>query len=655
LAVLLMVLEAALSVFTPRPEVRTLDWARDFATDEWGQPYDDHAFPHLGAPGGPLDALDCRQYLELWLQWGTRLGKSFSGQVGQMKFADTAPCPMMTVSADASLAKLLAGRTKKMISHCPRLRGQLTRSSKTQIELALCRIYVGWPRSDASLADRAVRFGHASEIDKWVHVKTAKEADPLQLFDERFKEFAVHKKLKECSPGLKHASRIERGRLAGTNAQLHVPCPKCKRYQVLGRENILYDRLNGRLDVEQARETARYRCPLCHYEVGDEHRGWMMRGGVWVPEGCACDDNKARAAAARARVRGRPVWKGFAADADWCKGKPLRDGRHYSSQLSSIYSLSLTWGDLAEQIVKGELFPETLRNTTNGWWAETWEFAKRSQTWETLGERLMAPFDVGRGQLPPGYRLLTAGIDKQDDHYALTVDAWAAGPGRTSHTVDYAEIDSEHELLDALAEEYETADGRRIKISLSLLDSGFRPKEVHELVERARKKGIAILPCRGSTKSLGPGVLYKKKRLGADTAKPGAPYVLVDTCSTQDWIDRQLHEIEPGTPGGISLFRAELAEHQEFLEQLLNEAPVQRTDNRKHIVESWNRIDENIPNDFRDTKRYAAVAMLLRTRGKEIRQPTSAPAAAASPPKKRRRPQPGRAPIHRPGGWLNMP
>jgi hypothetical protein len=62
-----------------------------------GHPYDHFAYPHLGAPGGPLDAIDCRQYLEIWLQWGTRLGKSFVGQVGAMKTADVEPCPMLYV------------------------------------------------------------------------------------------------------------------------------------------------------------------------------------------------------------------------------------------------------------------------------------------------------------------------------------------------------------------------------------------------------------------------------------------------------------------------------------------------------------------------------------------------------------------------------
>jgi phage terminase large subunit GpA-like protein len=263
----------------------------------------------------------------------------------------------------------------------------------------------------------------------------------------------------------------------------------------------------------------------------------------------------------------------------------------------------------------------------------------------------MAPFDCGCAVVPPGYRLLTGGIDKQEARYVVNVEAWTAG--RTSHTVDYFECDDEDGLLAALAEEYRSADGQRLHIALSLLDSGFRPKDVYALVERAKKRGIKLIPCRGSTRSLGPGVMYRKKRLGKDTAKPGAPYVLVDTGNTQDWIDRQLHDTRAGALGGTSLFRAAIAEHQDYLEQLLNEAPVD---------EQWQVVDENVPWDYRDAKRYAAVAMLLRTRGKEIRgqeprgrsQEPAKPAEASTKPKRPPKRRDVTSPLRRPGGWLNM-
>jgi hypothetical protein len=237
--------------------------------------------------------------------------------------------------------------------------------------------------------------------------------------------------------------------------------------------------------------------------------------------------------------------------------------------------------------------------------------------------KLMAPFDVRRGVLPPGYRLLTGGIDKQESKYVVNVDAWASG--RTSHTADYFECDDEDELLAALDEEYRTADGKRLKIALSLLDSGFRPKDVHALVERAKQRGIKLIPCRGSTRPLGPGVMYA--RSGSAKTRPGPA---LPTC----WSTRATRKTgsigscttrKPGAPGGTSLFRAELAEHQDFLEQLLNEAPVD---------EQWQVVDENVPVDYRDAKRYAAVAMLLRRAAKRSEsrsQEAGGPGAGRTP------------------------
>ncbi|MDQ3288931.1 MAG: phage terminase large subunit family protein [Pseudomonadota bacterium] len=619
-----MVLEAAWSAaFAPRPIIRTQDWAIEHAQTEHGQPYDADAYPHLGAPGGPMDALDCAQYCELWLQWAARLGKSFVGQVYAMKVAACDPCPMMLAGPNSQLSLQISGRTERMLEHCDVLAGQLlpeSRRSAKVIELAYCRMFVAWPRSAATLADKAVRFGHAAEIDKWEHLKTSTEADPLELFDERFKEFEwAHKKLKESTPALKHSSRIERGRLASCNAHLWVPCPHCGRRQALrlgdGKRPggiVWQPGPGGRSDKHLARQTAKYVCLHCEQEIGDEHRGSMMRGGVWIPEGCGCDDEKARAAVEAWRKPGRPLWGGFTLDAPWLTGEPVRDGRDYGTQLSSLYALSLTWGAIAAKFVGCKDRPHQLRNFVNSWKGETWELVRREATWETLGQRLMA-LPLERGQLPEWTRWIVAGVDKQESHYPVVAEAWNAAAD-TSHTLDYGRIENENDLLDWLAMEFPSPDGSRLlRISLVLMDFGFRPRDVHRFIERAKQRGITIIPCRGSRSSL--GALYKRQKLGKNTSKPGAKYIEVDTISTQDQIDSQLHDIVPGSPGGTTLFRAALEEQRDFLDQLLNDAPVGKLDDRNEIRESWQRIDDQTPNDYRDAKRYGIVAAAIRKAG----------------------------------------
>ena len=53
------------------------------------------------------------------------------------------------------------------------------------------------------------------------------------MFDDRFKEFPFHKKIKEGTPSIKSESRLERGRLGSNNCRYFVPCPKCGKYQAL--------------------------------------------------------------------------------------------------------------------------------------------------------------------------------------------------------------------------------------------------------------------------------------------------------------------------------------------------------------------------------------------------------------------------------------
>lgn len=606
--------ERAIANLRPRPRTRLVDWARVNVQTHEGRPYDHTAYPHLGAPGGPMDAFDYHGYLAIWLQWASRLGKTFFGQVATMKQADCDPCPMMFASSDAKLAKEVVARTYRMLGNCPPLRVQLRpphRQRQDLVELAACRMYVSWARSVSTLADKAVRVGHANEIDKWEHQSTSKEADPLKLFSDRFKEFPSHKKIYESTPALKSASRIERGRLAGTNCSYYVPCPKCWRYQVLDMKRIEWDKNEaGKSDKDLARRTARYECLHCEAELRDEHRGPMMRAGVWAPEGCGIDDAKARAVAA---MTDRKPFAGWSL-ADWVTGTPLRDGRDASYQLSSLYALSLSWGDIAAEWVDCQRNPQNLRNFINQWLGETWEIVSRKTTWELLGQKIIDK-EITFGVVPKWGSIATVGIDRQaDDRHPWVVDAW--GPDRSA-TIAYGEAESIEQLEQQLSAAWPHADnGPPVLPSMILMDSGHRPLGVHELCERWQAAGIPALPCKGSNKALASD--YQVVTLGDNTSRPGAALCHVDTIRSQTWIERAIHDADPRGQSGFSLCAGNLWEHQDFLQQLLNDAPIEDVDSHNNARESWDRIDPNVPNDFRDCKRYAWVGMLLASRNAPI-------------------------------------
>lgn len=610
--------------YEPQPPIRTIDWALQHCFTHEGKPYNDFSFPHLGAPGGPFDAFDCPTIFDIFLQWGVRLGKTFGGQVCTLKQSDVTPWPGMFASVDEKLAIEVVERTYGMLERCKPLVSRLKpphRRRDDKIDLRYNRIYVAWSRATGTLADKACRVGHANEIDKWIHPQTSAEADPLDLFDVRFNEFVSYKRWKEGSPALKGTSRVERGRLASCNAAFNVECPHCGRYQPLrfgdGKQTrgcIVWDKnAAGRSTVELALATARYICLHCGREIGDQFRGRMMRSGVWVPEGCTVDDDKARAAAAVWRQPGRPLWQGWATS-DWIVGAPLQDGAVYGSQLASLAALSLTWGKIAAEFIGGGV--TKLRNFKNSWLAETWDPKPQEKTWEQVGRRTIDN-SVPPGVVPIWASLLAGGFDRQGqdgvDTFPWTIDAW--GPEQRCHTIAYGICKTFDEITELLLRFWPHADGGPpLRVACSLFDSGYRPTGIHEYCLQAQLLGIMIWASKGSSRSL-EGALYKDSTLGQHTSNPGMVQYQLDTISTQYWIENQLSKKTKADIDGYSIFAGDLPEHQDFLEQLLNDGPVYKEDQHDNSRESWKKINKEKPNDWRDCRRNAYGAMHIHTGG----------------------------------------
>ncbi len=627
---------SALGYLQPTAQSRTIDWFRRHARNVDGRPYSHESYPHLGAPGGPADAMDDPNVRRIWMQFASRLGKTFFGQCCAMKKADCNPGPMMFATSVEKTAGEVIERTYQMIDHSPRVCSQLRPKSRRRqscIDFAACQMHVAWARSVSTLSDKEVEFGHAGEIDKWEHLSTSKEADPLRLFLDRFKNRPHHKVVLESTPSVKGRSRIEAGRLGSTNCKFCVPCPhaNCGRYQTLhmgvaklapaaggdgateGGYRLRWDRLsNGHNDKDLARRTAVYHCQFCGGRIEDYQRSQIMRLGVWCPEGCTIKDAEARDAA----INGHD-WRGWK-HASWIEGTPLRDGAEAGYQLSSLYALSLTWGDVASEFVACKGKPQDLRNFINQWLAETWEPVKRQATWEQLGERIIAK-DSPRGIVPLWGSLLTCGIDRQSggdggagDRFPWTVDAW--GPEWKCATIAYGESDSfDNLLLDVISAQWNHADGGvPLSIAFTLIDSGYRPDGVYEFCRRCHAKQLNVWPSKGSPAALDSD--YRRAALGPNTSMPGMILVHVDTIRSQLWLEHQLTN-----PDGLySLHAGSILDHQDFLQQLLNDAAVNELDKTNNVRQSWERIDTHTPNDFRDCRRYAYVARLIAAQGREI-------------------------------------
>ena len=617
------------SAFTPKPRMRILRWAVEHVRNDAGRPYDHSAYPHLGAPGGPLDAIDDPHVRTLSLQFATRLGKSFCGQVAILHRATQDQCPMLFASESESALKRIMQRTYKMIYAAPAVRRELLHRSERDhkvdhIQFRGCDVRGAWARSAGTLADMNIKLGIANELDKdgWGGKSTSNEAEPIALFDERFKDYqSVRKVIYESTPTIRGLSRIERLRIRGTNCQYYVPCPKCRQYQVLRLSDKADRNAPGRVewetpstgkDSDVARETARYIC-LNGCELLDEHRPWMLRRGVWCPEGAEVDSDKALEASNRWREDldreygdgdHDILWSGWKA-ADWLKGKPSRDGQDASYQLSSLNAMAIGWGDIAVEFQESEGRPRRLQNFINSWMGETWERRKRKQTWQQLGERMIRPYPLAI--VPSECAFLTMGIDKQEIEppYPYVVTAW--GAGWWGHDIQYGYVSTTDELQEILQTAWQYEDGATCKIQRALIDSGFRPKDVGDWVREARRRHrLNVFACKGSNVKM--DVLYQGSRQGATSQMPGQLLIRVDTFHSQDWLEAALNG--DGVPQ-MTVYRDSLYSHQDYLEQCLN-------DEMDEDKKRWERRSESIANDYRDCKRYAYVAARLLCRGKDV-------------------------------------
>lgn len=610
-------------------------------TDE-GKPFSHIDHPHLGNPGGPCDALTDHRVRTIVEQFGSRMGKTFFAQTAQQYFSDISPGPGMIASESEKLALEITGRWYAMAEKSVRLKGKLKPPrfrKQSRIDLPASKIYVAWARSVSTLADKPVRYGHANEVDKWEHVgatnNTAKEADPLKLFMDRGKQFPRRKFIIESTPTVKGKSRIERMLERSTNCRFYVPCPHCKHYQTLRlgngktRGGILWDKTEaGRHDTDLAQRTARYECENCDEPILDHHRAWMMRRGVWCPEGCSVIGDKALALF-NAKGRATHEWRGWE-HAPWIKGRPTRNGTDAGYQISSLYSLKLNWGDIAAERVRSDK-PQDFRNFVNQWLAETWEAIIRSTTWEKLGARIIVR-EQPRGIAPRWASLLTIGIDRQTgDRFPWVTDVW--GPGGLNATIAYGESLSFDDLFrDVVSRRWAHSDGGSLRLAMGLMDFGFLPKGVHQFCQRCQKAGFNLWPSKGSSTAMESD--FRVYTLGAGTSMPGMRYIMVDTIRSQMWIEDQLTKDDPDEQR-YSLFAGSLEEHQDFLQQLLNDAASDELDGSNNVRQSWDRVSESIPNDWRDGRRYAYVGMTAITGGKPINPRDYMPPAPQAPKKSR--------------------
>ena len=366
-------------------------------------------------------------------------------------YADYDPAPIMFLMPTQKLAEDFATtRLNDMIKSTPQLRKKIIidsdegRDTKTQKEFQGGYITLTGSNSPTELASRPIRILLADEIDKYpVDVKG--EGDPLNLAIERTKTFWNKKIVVTSTPTVKGESRIENEYLSSTMEEFYIPCPECGTFQKLEWKNITFEPIG-------------HKCESC-LEVSSEI-SWKkgLKDGIWMPSVELAEDERYRK-------------RGF--------------------KISELYSPFSKWKTVIQKFKDSKGDQQKMKAFTNTALAETWEEKSEKLDFQDIAERR----EEYNCEVPEDVRVLTAGVDVQEDRLEIEVVGW--GAEEESWGITYkqlmgnpTELDVWGQLDNLLDKEFEYKSGEKIKVLCTCIDTGYKTNEVYQYLKPREHRRI---------------------------------------------------------------------------------------------------------------------------------------------------------------------
>lgn len=375
---------------------------------------------------------------------GAQLGKSEAGYNTIGYWMDQSPAPIILSLPTAWTGGIISrDRIDPLLATTPCLKKKVAaKGSRKSNNTVAIKDFIGGKlliitaKSAPSLRAIAAKYVIADEVDAYP-ITVGTDGDPIGLLQKRMITFGDSSKMLITStPLIKGHSRVENNYNQTDKRRYFVPCKKCGNMATIDWINIIYTVANP--------SAAQLRCAKCKALHDESDKVALLAGGEW-------------------RATAKPKQKGWV-------------GFHISA-LYSPYGW-YSWGQAATDFEKAKKDEAALQVWTNTVLGETYEYyayrpalTLKNAEQQSYGKGKHAPRDV---------LVLTAGIDTQADRVEMYVWGWARG--EKPRLVDYLMMTGDltewafwHQFyLKYKSLEYITADGRRLKIAASAVDSGGR-------------------------------------------------------------------------------------------------------------------------------------------------------------------------------------
>ena len=413
------------------------------------------------------------------------------------------PAPAMCVYPSDDLAeRTVESKLDPMIKSCKVLAAKyrINDSKKLALKFTDMVVYLTGANSPADLASTNIRYLFMDEVDKFPGA-SKKEADPVSLAKERTKTFFNRKIFMASTPTLKTGHIWKAKEAADVEKHYFVPCPHCGAFIELKFTQIKWP---SKEDVPQnadRAEMATYVCQECGCVITDQDKGKMLAAGRWKP------------------VR-----------------QKTQHPKSVAFWMNTLYSPFTRFSDIAREFMRSKDDPELLHNFANSWLAEPWEDTKLKTNAEMVMERQT---ETPEWTLPPWTKLVTGGIDVQENCLYWTIRAW--GDYMTSQNISHGQALSMGEVERIMNTELTMPNGEKVMVNLALMDSGDQTEDVYEF---CALNSDWALPCKGTTTMLSHYRLSTVNKAGSRAN--GMTLVLVDGGKYKDQIAARMRK-ENGT------------------------------------------------------------------------------------------------------------
>lgn len=474
---------------------------------------------------------------------------------------DQAPAPTMIVYPSDDLAeRTVDAKLEPMIKACKVLSEKYREhiSKKLQLKFGTMTVYLNGANSPADLASTNIRDLFLDEVDKYPGA-SKKEADPVSLAIERTKTYTTNRYIFMTStPTLKTGHIWKAKEEADAEKHYFVPCPHCGQFIELKFAQIKWPSKDVVPEKRERAEMASYVCQACGAVITDQHKGKMLEAGRWE------------------YVR-----------------KSAEHPKSVAYWINTLYSPFTRFSEIAYEFMKSKDDPELLQNFTNSWLAEPWEDTRLKTNADLVMERQT---DVPAWELPEWTKLLTGGIDVQENCLYWTIRAW--GDFMTSQNVAHGQALSMAEVERVMNTEFKLPSGEKMMVELALMDSGDQTDEVYNF---CISNYDWVRPCKGSSTPLqGHYRISTVDKAGSQAN--GMQLVIVDGGKYKDMIAARMRR-----PNGRGSWMVHKDCDLEYAEQVTAEHKITERSKGK-VIQKWDVKTSHAANHYLDCEVYAAAA-----------------------------------------------